>query len=52
VVADVPVANERTFYDRAGDWFAWFDLALVAIIFLSVALRPLRSHRFSSTPAS
>jgi apolipoprotein N-acyltransferase len=45
VVADVPVANERTFYVRAGDWFFWFDMALLAIIFLSPALRTLRTSR-------
>ena len=45
VVADVPVANERTFYVRAGDWFVWFDMALLAIIFLSPALRTLRTSR-------
>jgi apolipoprotein N-acyltransferase len=51
VVADVPVANERTFYSRAGDWFARFDLALVTIIFLSLALRPLRRARLKQQTA-
>ena len=35
LVASVPVRNDRTFYDRAGDWFAWLDLVFVAILFAS-----------------
>jgi apolipoprotein N-acyltransferase len=43
VVASVPVANEQTFYDRAGDWFAWFDLALLAAL-LVLMLRGRRQR--------
>jgi apolipoprotein N-acyltransferase len=31
--ATVSVGTGPTFYDRHGDWFAWFDLLLLAIIF-------------------
>ncbi len=34
LTASVPEAGEPTFYDRAGDWFAWFDLALAAAVVL------------------
>jgi apolipoprotein N-acyltransferase len=33
VLATVPLGAGPTLYDRAGDWFAWFDLLLLAIIF-------------------
>jgi hypothetical protein len=36
VVASVPVWNERTLYDRAGDWFAWLDLVLSAALLASL----------------
>lgn len=36
VVASVPVWNERTLYDRAGDWFAWLDLVLSAFLLASL----------------
>ena len=36
LVANVPVRNVRTFYVRAGDWFAWLDLVLIGILFASV----------------
>ena len=36
VVASVPVWNERTLYDRAGDWFAWLDLVLSALLLASL----------------
>jgi apolipoprotein N-acyltransferase len=36
LVASVPVRNERTLYDRAGDWFAWLDLLFTAIVFASI----------------
>jgi apolipoprotein N-acyltransferase len=34
LVAKVPIHAERTFYERFGDWFAWFDLALAGILLL------------------
>jgi apolipoprotein N-acyltransferase len=36
IVASVPVWNERTLYDRAGDWFAWLDLVLSAVLLASL----------------
>ena len=36
LVASVPVRNERTLYDRAGDWFAWLNLVLAAVVLASV----------------
>jgi apolipoprotein N-acyltransferase len=32
LVAMVPVESETTFYDRAGDWFAWVDLTAAAVL--------------------
>lgn len=40
VVATLPVANQRTFYSRNGDWFAWLDCAFAALLLLSLLLRP------------
>jgi apolipoprotein N-acyltransferase len=39
LVASVPVRNERTLYDRAGDWFAWLDLVFTVIVFASIPYR-------------
>jgi apolipoprotein N-acyltransferase len=36
LVANIPVRNTKTFYVRAGDWFAWLNLAFVVILFASV----------------
>jgi apolipoprotein N-acyltransferase len=33
-LATVAMGSGRTFYDRAGDWFAWFDLVLLAVILI------------------
>jgi apolipoprotein N-acyltransferase len=33
-LATVAMGSGRTFYDRAGDWFAWFDLVLLAVLLL------------------
>lgn len=32
LVAQVPVRHDRTIYDRFGDWFAWLDLVVLALI--------------------
>ena len=41
VITTAPVVHDSTLYDRAGDWFAWLDLALLAAILLSsLNLRP------------
>jgi apolipoprotein N-acyltransferase len=32
VIATVPVRHDATIYSRFGDWFAWLDLALLAIL--------------------
>jgi apolipoprotein N-acyltransferase len=34
LVADLPLYQSRTLYARWGDWFAWLDLFLLAIILL------------------
>ncbi len=46
LVAAVPVRNERTFYDRVGDWFAWLDL-----VFTVLVLACIRSTHGSSVAA-
>jgi apolipoprotein N-acyltransferase len=33
-LATVAMGSGRTFYDRAGDWFAWFDVVLLAVILI------------------
>jgi apolipoprotein N-acyltransferase len=33
-LATVAMGSGRTFYDRAGDWFAWFDVVLLAAILI------------------
>jgi len=32
VVATVPVRHDATIYSRFGDWFAWLNLALLAVL--------------------
>jgi apolipoprotein N-acyltransferase len=39
LVASVPVRNERTLYARAGDWFAWLNLLLAAVMLASIPYR-------------
>jgi apolipoprotein N-acyltransferase len=34
LVVTLPIHAERTFYDRFGDWFAWFDLVFAGILLL------------------
>jgi len=41
LVGDLPLRETRTLYARWGDWFAWLDLALLAVL-LSVACLPMR----------
>ncbi len=36
VVATVHVANQRTFYARKGDWFAWLDIMFAVLLLLSI----------------
>ena len=36
VVGSLPAGHERTLYTRAGDWFAWMDLALTLLLLGSV----------------
>lgn len=40
LVASVAIENDRTFYDRTGDLFAWLDLALASVLLLL----PLRAR--------
>lgn len=42
LVGDIPLYETTTLYTRWGDWFAWLDLALLALV-LSMALRSDRS---------
>ena len=39
VVATVGVANQRTFYARNGDWFAWMDTIFATMLLLSLWVR-------------
>ena len=39
VVATVRVANQRTFYARNGDWFAWMDTIFATLLLLSLWMR-------------
>jgi len=39
LVASVPVRNEETLYARAGDWFAWLNLLLAAVMLASIPYR-------------
>ncbi len=32
MITELPVRGTRTFYARAGDWFAWACMALVAVL--------------------
>jgi apolipoprotein N-acyltransferase len=32
LIATVPVHHDLTFYDRYGDWFAWVNLILFAVL--------------------
>lgn len=41
LVGDLPLRQTRTPYARWGDWFAWLDLALLAVL-LSIAWRATR----------
>jgi apolipoprotein N-acyltransferase len=34
MLATVAMGSGRTFYDRAGDWFVWFDLVLLAAVLI------------------
>ena len=52
LVAHVPVLHERTLYSRWGDWFAWLNLAVLAVALvqsvqskprLAAKVTPLRS---------
>jgi apolipoprotein N-acyltransferase len=39
LVASVPVWHQATFYARTGNWFAWLDLILAAILLVSAKIR-------------
>jgi apolipoprotein N-acyltransferase len=39
LIADVPVWHEPTFYANTGNWFAWLDLILAAILLASTKMR-------------
>jgi apolipoprotein N-acyltransferase len=52
VVATLPVANQRTFYARNGDWFAWLDITFAASLLLSLLFRPRQAVLASITESS
>lgn len=41
LVAQIPIRHTATLYNRLGDWFAWFDLVLLALI-LSTGFRGMK----------
>ena len=43
LVGDLPLRETRTLYARWGDWFAWLDLALLAVLLFTACL-PTRRH--------
>jgi apolipoprotein N-acyltransferase len=43
LVATVPAEGETTFYDRTGDWFAWANLILFALLFFTPSRSPGRA---------
>jgi len=43
LVGELPLHASRTFYAQWGDWFAWADLALLAILLVWAFLVPPRS---------
>ncbi len=45
LVADVPVSHQPTLYAQAGDWFAWLDLLLAAVLLASAVRAGRRAAR-------
>ena len=43
--ADVPTSGTRTFYQTAGDWFAWASVALFAFLTVTAVTARSRSRR-------
>jgi apolipoprotein N-acyltransferase len=39
LIADVPVSHQPTFYAKTGNWFAWLNLILAAILLASTKMR-------------
>jgi apolipoprotein N-acyltransferase len=50
VVATVPVANQRTFYTKNGDWFAWLDAIFALLLLLSLWMWRRSSTLPAATP--
>ena len=48
VAADVPVAHDRTLFDRFGDWFAWLAVALLIVSVASALLHRSAPRRSSA----
>jgi len=44
LVGDLPLHASRTFYAQWGDWFAWADLALLAMLLVWAFVVPARSR--------
>jgi apolipoprotein N-acyltransferase len=42
LVASVPVWHQATFYAKTGNWFAWLDLILAAVLLAPVKMRSSR----------
>ena len=49
MLATVPVRHDSTLYQRWGDWFAWVDLALLALLLVLWALGVRRSSTRSDS---
>ena len=49
LVETVPVGHGRTLYARLGDWFAWADVGLLAILLVSFGIR---ADALSGRPSS
>ena len=39
LITSVPVLHQSTFYARTGNWFAWLDLVLAAVLLLTIKLQ-------------
>jgi len=44
VIATVPVRHDATIYSRFGDWFAWLDIVVLAVLMVM----PLSARRLDA----
>jgi apolipoprotein N-acyltransferase len=47
ILAQVPVNHEATLYSRAGNWFAWFCIALLLALLVSARPRPTNAAAYN-----